>query len=184
EVHGGATGPRLVPGSYGLGGDRADLLGPRLGYIGEALAVLAQDLLRQLGHVLTWVVVGASFDGPAERLLVAHPDAVEQVLHLGARVVVVVLPLHLPARFGEHSRQAVAKCRVACVADVQPSTGVAAHDFDLHVAAPGGVDRAVRSALAQDGIDLLAYPVVTQEEVDEARFRGLPTSQERRWILR
>ena len=93
--------------------ERANLLGVFFGQVGEPVAVLVQDLARELDDVLALIVVVAHLDLATERLLIAHPDAVRQVLHLGAGVVVVVLALDLPAGPGKDAGDAVAQRGVA-----------------------------------------------------------------------
>jgi hypothetical protein len=146
--------------------------------------VLALNLLSQLDHVLALVVVRSKRSVAAEQLLVARPDAVRQMIHLRAGVVVVVLALDLPASLGQHPRQAVADGRVAGVSHVQRPGRIGTDEFDLHPPPSPEWHRPVARAFADDRVDLLAQPIVAEREVDKAWLGSLETGQERWWIAR
>ena len=115
-------------------GERAYLRRLVLGRRREAVAVFAQDVLRQLDDVLALVIVLSQRDVTSERLLIAFPDAARQVLHLRAGVVVVVLALDLPSRSVEHASDAVAERGITRRADVNGPGRVRADEFNLDAA--------------------------------------------------
>ena len=147
------------------------------------LAVRLKNLLRELDDVLAAVVLLGQLDLAPERLLIAHPHAVRQVLDLGASVVVVVLALHLPTRLRQHARDAVAQRGISSGADVDRTGRIGADELHLHAPLPAERHRSELGAFGQNRVDLLAEPVVGEGEVEEARRSYLDARQIRRRIL-
>ncbi len=107
----------------------------------ETVAVELFDLLGQLDDVLARVVRLGEGNVTAEGLLVAHPDAVRQMAHLGASIVVVVLALDVPAGSAQDPADAVAERGVAAGTDVHRSGRIGAHELDLDALPVAQVDR-------------------------------------------
>ncbi len=132
----------------------------------------AHLLLERPGQLHNVGALVAAFrdGGPvAQELLVARPDAPGQKVHLAARVVVVELPVHLPAGALQERADGVAQGRLAAVAQVQGPGGVGADP--LHhdgLALPRGA-AAVPLVLLQDEPEVVGHRGRRQAEVQEAR---------------
>ncbi len=115
-------------------------------HLEEAVAVLVAHLPRQIDHVLALVMVLLQGSLNAERLLVAPVERLGEGPHLRARVVQVVLALHLPAGSLEHPCDRVAEHCVPGGAHVQGTGGVGADEFHLARPPMAQIDIPVRAA--------------------------------------
>ena len=100
-------------------------------------------------------------------------------VHLAARVVVVVLALHVPAGMREQTGDGITEHRVPCMADVQRAGRVGADELHLDALAvglPGAVGRARRHHVAER----VVQPAVGDEDVQEPRAGNLDALDERR----
>jgi hypothetical protein len=139
----------------------------------EAVAAPGSQPAGQLGDVLAVVgVVGKHHVAP-EVLLVADPDAPGEPVDLGAGVVVVVLPVHLPPGPGQQLGDGVAEGGLAAVADVERPGRVGGDELDVHRLAGAVLRAAVVSVPLQDVGERAGHGALGQPEVDEPGTRHL-----------
>src|SRR5207302_7565685 len=93
------------------------------------------------------------------------------------------LALDLPARPGEHARNAVAERAITGRADVYGTRWVRADELYLHARKVAHRHRAELAALGQNGIDLPTQPIVGQREVQKARRRGFDPGEKTHRVL-
>jgi len=144
-----------------------------LRHIQEAIAVFGHDLARQVDDVCALVVLLVQRRVEAERLLVTQKYGFREGTHLRARVIDVILALHLPARSRQQVAEAVAQHGIAGGPHVELAGGVRADELHLARLAAAQVDVAILPAAGFDFGHLAGQPGIAQPEIDEARREHL-----------
>ncbi len=131
EVHPEVAQITILLRPQELDGERADLV-ERLGRVVREVLVadLVDERLRNLGHVAASIAVDRQRLVVPEELPVARTHAQRQQLHLSARVVVVVLPMDVPAGPIEERGDRVTQRGLPSVAQVERPGGVGRHELD------------------------------------------------------
>jgi hypothetical protein len=113
---------------------------------------------------------------PVVELLVTRPDTAPQQLHLGPAVVVVVLPVDIPAGPIEKRCDGVPERRLAPVAKVEGPGGVRRDELHHHPASGTLIAPAEASVLRENRVERRCYRSSAEAEVEEARSGHLDRS--------
>jgi len=150
-------------------------LGARLLAFGAqvALAFLVPQPLSDLRHVLAGVTVLRDRHVAVVELLVAGVQGAREDRDLRARVVDVVLLLHLVPPRAQHVGESGADGGAASVADVQWARGIGGDVLHLHARASAAIAGGVALAGLGDRGGLGGHPTGREVEVEEARRRDL-----------
>ena len=141
--------------------------------VGEAGALIDEDLLGEVYDVVALIAVGGKLDILAQSFQVAGVYGSVEEVHLGTGVVNVVFAGDLVAGGLEDGGEDAAKDGAAGVADVDGAGGVDADEFDHDLAGIGGWEGTEVVAGVQDFGHLLLEPLGTEAKVKEAG-RGDP----------
>ena len=169
--------------------------------LGEVNAVLAKDLIGQVGDISPLVAIAGeehrqtvdlrgpvrlvgieSFErggsSPAQALEHASVDGVSEHPHLASAVVEVVLPRDLVTRCVQQTREHVADHGLATVAEGQRTGGVGRDELDLNALSASGRGTAEFRSEFQHEAHQVLPAALRQPQVQEARSRDLAARYE------
>ena len=125
----------------------------------------------RLRQIVALIIIGRQLDLVAQLLQVAQHQALPQLHHLIAGVVVVILALHVETGGFQQARHGIADDSAARMPDGDWPAGVGADELDLGFLAGAHVEGKQGLALGDDGIDLPPEEVLGNEAIDEAGRR-------------
>ena len=100
-------------------------------FAAQRFAVLGHKVSRGINQILALIIISRQLNIVAQLLLITQHQALSQLDHLRARVVVIVFALHRVASRIQQARHGIADDSAARMPDGDGSAGVGADELDL-----------------------------------------------------